>query len=173
MPVPGLPEPRSPVGAALSMPARLTCELVPASSWGHNLRSVTSAGWDRLRRVCYGRAQGHCECCGRRHRLEAHERWEYDEARGLQTLTALVALCPNCHEVKHFGRALQLGRARDAARWLMQVNGWTPDETTAHIRQAFVDWERRSQLQWTLDLQQVGLGRVGPTRPPMTSARTT
>ncbi|ASN83423.1 HNH endonuclease [Deinococcus ficus] len=145
---------------------RLSCELVPASSWGHNLRSVlSSAGWNSLRRACYARAQGRCECCGRQDRLEAHERWAYDEARALQVLTALVALCPRCHEVKHLGRALQTGRGRDAARWLMQVNGWTPDATNAHIKQAFADWERRSQLAWTLDLTQVGLGRIPPGAP--------
>ena len=42
-------------------------------------------------------------------------------AHALQVLTALVALCPRCHEVKHLGRALQTGRGRAAARWASET----------------------------------------------------
>ena len=35
---------------------------------------------------------------------------------------------------------------------LDRVNGWTPEQTTAHVTEAFRVWRERSQHQWTLDL---------------------
>ena len=49
--------------------------------------------------MVYGRAGHRCEMCGRgpdpaaRRRLEAHERWDYDDAGGTQRLARLICTC--------------------------------------------------------------------------------
>jgi len=63
---------------------------------------------------------------------------------------------PECHEVKHMGRAGAMGRARQAIQHLMKVNGWSEDDALAYVEVAFEVWSRRSQEEWTLDLSWLG-----------------
>jgi hypothetical protein len=137
--------------------ARLTIELVPATSWYHNVRAlVDEPTWDRLRRKVYRRAGYRCELCegrGPAHPVECHEVWRYDDQARTQTLAGMVALCPACHQVKHLGLANVRGTSAEARAQLMRVNGWTPEQADAYIEQAFHVWERRSQGPWTLDLE--------------------
>lgn len=150
---------------------RLTINLVPRSQWGANLhQSLRGPRWDTLRQETYRRAGYRCEVCGPpvspepvRHGrimvagppppvLEAHEVWEYDESTGTQRLVRLVALCPACHEVQHFGFASVRGRAGEATAHLMEVNGWDEKAAKAHIAEATAVWKRRNEIAWTLDL---------------------
>lgn len=137
----------------------LTIELVPATSWGDNLRSRFKASeWDRLRKACYAQAEHKCEVCGgvgKKHPVEAHEIWDYDGKSRVQRLVRLIALCPPCHEVKHFGRAIAVGNMERAFEHLRVVNGWGPHETQAHIEAAFALWRERSLHPWTLDISAV------------------
>lgn len=88
----------------------LTVELVPKTCWFSNVReNVPRSTWDKLRKATYAAANYHCEVCGEqgsRHPVECHEIWRYHSKRFVQKLFGLVALCPACHEVKHFGLAL-------------------------------------------------------------------
>jgi hypothetical protein len=148
--------------------AKLTVELVPSTSWGANLRSELSReGWDRLRRACYRRAEFRCEICGGRgaaHPVECHERWEYDEGRGIQRLVGLIALCPGCHAVKHLGRTMAEGGYDAAVEHLMRVNGWGREVTHRYVDYVFALWERRSGMAWRLDIDWVGKnGGEGPS----------
>lgn len=141
----------------LSEPSReLYVELVPSSSWGQNLRKVLSrADWDKLRRRSYRAAGFLCEICGgkgRRHPIECHEVWAYDDEGHIQTLVRLEALCPACHEVKHFGRAEATGKGQRALLHLQRVNGWTHEQAIDHLKAAFGSWEWRSSKRWTLNL---------------------
>ena len=139
---------------------KLTLDLVPAFTWYDNIRSrIRPVDWDRLRRATYAAAGHRCEVCGgkgRRHPVECHEIWDYDEATRVQRLTGLIALCPACHEVKHFGRATAVGRGDAAFAHLMRVNGWDEDRSRRHVDDAFMQWRARSQVQWTLDLSWLG-----------------
>lgn len=102
-----------------------------------------------------------CEVCGAPGRLEAHERWAYDPAGPTQRLRRLIALCPACHETTHMGLAEMSGRADEARKHLMVVNGWEPQEADAHIAAAFAVWADRNQRVWALDLsmlEQAGIG---------------
>jgi len=85
---------------------KLNFELVPDGCWYSNLRSILSpAQWDVVRKEAYARANGRCMICGAPSaRLEAHERWEYDEKTHTQKLANVVAICKRCHEVIHIGR---------------------------------------------------------------------
>jgi len=46
-----------------------------------------------------------CGGCGPQYPVECHEIWNYDDTRLIQKLDGLIALCPDCHEVKHIGLA--------------------------------------------------------------------
>mgnify|MGYP002137055731 FL=1 len=92
----------------------LLTEMVPKTAWGSNVRDhVKGSEWDKIKEWCYKRSNYNCEVCGqhgklqgRRHRVEAHEIWHYDDVKLVQTLVGLIALCPSCHKSKHYGRAI-------------------------------------------------------------------
>lgn len=131
----------------------LFVDLIPRSCWFTNVRyCIAPEDWDALRRYIYLRAGYRCECCGIDGDLEAHERWHYDEAKGVQKLMRLIALCRDCHESTHMGLAEIRGKAYFAKRHLMRVTGKTEQEADVHIDQAFKEFEKRSQINWALDL---------------------
>tara|TARA_B100001989_G_scaffold176572_1_gene127718 strand:- start:1762 stop:2235 length:474 start_codon:yes stop_codon:yes gene_type:complete len=135
---------------------KLTVELVPRGQWGANLRSeLPKAEWDRLRKATYAAAGHRCEICGGKGPkwpVECHERWRYDEETKTQHLEGLIALCPSCHQVKHIGRSMAVGKGEAAVLHLMKVNGWSPEDTEHYLEGVFETWQRRSNEQWTLDL---------------------
>ncbi len=147
-----------PEGLALPEPTmELRVELVPATSWGANLRSELTRGqWDKLRKAQYEKAGHRCEICGgkgRRHAVECHEVWDYDDKDNVQTLVTLIALCSRCHEVKHYGLAETRGFGWRARAHLMAVNQWTLQQALKHLRESFDLWEERSDKTWTLNLR--------------------
>lgn len=131
-------------------------DLVPETSWWSNARSALSAAdWGRVKAAVSARAGGRCEICGGRGDrwpVECHEVWSYDDALGVQRLERCEALCPRCHEVRHFGLARVKGRHREALAWLAGVNGWSEAEALASVDASFRVWERRSASPWELDL---------------------
>jgi len=134
----------------------LTVELVPSTAWGKNLRSdLPRKDWDKLRKMTYAAAGYHCEICGGKgpkHPVECHEIWDYDEKTHVQKLVRLIALCPACHGVKHFGFTQTQGFADEAIAHMMEVNGWTERQAREHVRDAARIWNERSVHEWTLDL---------------------
>lgn len=135
---------------------RMTVELVPRGQWGANLaQSLKGKRWDRLRQEVLTRAADRCEVCGdpgSTHSLEAHEEWDYDDDLHIQRLSRLVALCRECHEVKHIGRATNIGRGDAARSHLARVNGWSVLEAGAYVAAVQYEWAQRSKCQWELDL---------------------
>jgi hypothetical protein len=135
---------------------KLIIELVPSSCWWSNVRSnVTQAEWDRIRKEVYVRANYQCEICGGKgssHPVECHEIWGYNLKTKTQLLVKFVALCPNCHEVKHMGLANVRGRAEQALSWFMKINKLEREKAMAHIKRAFSEWQQRSEMEWKLDV---------------------
>lgn len=134
---------------------KLEIELVPDSCWYSNLRSILSpAQWDVVRRDAYARANGKCMICGApTRRLEAHERWEYDEKNAVQKLKDVVAVCRACHEVIHIGRTQVLGRGREAEEHFMKVNDCTYAQFRKALGEANATHRRRNEVaEWKLDL---------------------
>ncbi len=134
---------------------KLNFELVPDGCWYSNLRSILSpAQWDVVRREAYARAGGRCMICGApSHRLEAHERWEYDEERCVQKLADVVAVCKSCHEVIHIGRTQLMGGEVRASEHFMKVNGCTYAEYRKALGEANEAHRRRNLVpEWKLDL---------------------
>ena len=133
---------------------KLTIELVPESCWYVNLRTVLKpSDWDRVRRDAYARANGKCMICGRyTRRLEAHEKWSYDEEKHLQKLEDVVALCHSCHEVKHIARTQLIGRGEEAMEHFMKVNECSQADYHAALGEAN-EWQRRTRnVEWLTDI---------------------
>ena len=109
---------------------------------------------DVVRREAYARAGGRCMICGApSHRLEAHERWEYDEERCVQKLADVVAVCKSCHEVIHIGRTQLMGGEVRASEHFMKVNGCTYAEYRKALGEANEAHRRRNLVpEWKLDL---------------------
>jgi len=134
----------------------LTIELVPQTSWFTNLRSeLSSKKWDEVRKGCYAKAGYRCEICngvGKKHPVECHETWYYDDEKKVQTLTGLIALCPECHQVKHIGLAQIKGKYEIAKKHLAKVNKWDIEDAEEYIRAQFEIWHKRSQTSWSVDM---------------------
>ena len=134
---------------------RLNFELVPDSCWYSNLRSILSpAQWDVVRKEAYARAGGKCAICGApTKRLEAHEKWEYDEKFAVQKLKNVIAVCKSCHEVIHIGRTALTGNEERACAHFMKVNGCTYAEYRKALGEANEAHQRRNKVpEWKLDL---------------------
>lgn len=147
----------------MSKDPKLTIELIPQTSWMNNVRAVlTDKQWNILRSIVADRAWNVCEICGGvgpNHPVECHEIWEYNEKSKTRRLAGMVALCPDCHLVKHFGFARTQGKEEQALKHLMKVNGMTKKEAKAYVSEAFQTWINRSQIDWKLDLS--GLKKYG------------
>lgn len=134
----------------------LTIELVPKTSWFTNLRSILSKeNWDKLRKETYQKANYRCGICkgkGNKWPVECHEIWDYDDKNKIQKLKGLIALCPNCHMVKHMGFSLIKNKFKQACTHLMHVNKINQIQAEDIINNAFEIWKERSKYEWKLDL---------------------
>jgi hypothetical protein len=139
---------------------KLTVELIPTTCHYSNVRTtVKKQEWDKIRFISYEAAGHKCEICGNvgknqgyNHNVECHEIWEYDDANHIQKLVGLISLCPICHQVKHIGRAIAMGRHQEAYNQLMKVNKWTPKQVEKHILESFELHKERSKYEWDLDI---------------------
>lgn len=128
--------------------------------------------WDAARRPTAAAAGHRCEICGGRGKrwpVECHEMWVYEKGgdHWVQRLVRLIALCPACHKVKHWGRSMILEDQGDLERGstmahLCRVNDW--DFTTAgdHLTRAVGEWRERSSHPWDLDLRTASGYGAGP-----------
>jgi len=135
---------------------KLSIELVPETCWYSNVRSeVSKDEWDILRRKVYKIASYQCEICtgvGPKWPVECHEVWHYDDVKKIQTLKRMIALCPNCHEVKHIGLASIKGRYFEAVKWLARINTWPHPEAENYVEDCMLQYRERSVYNWQLNL---------------------
>ena len=140
---------------------KLTIELIPSSSWFTNVRSaVSKQDWDKLKTKIYQQANYKCEICGKKgkkHPVECHEIFEFDDKKLIQKLTKLVALCPDCHMVKHIGLAEVHGKLELAIKHFIKVNKISRLEADKYIKDCFLLWNKRSSKIWKLDLSYLSL----------------
>lgn len=134
----------------------LDIQLVPSSSWFNNVRAVvTKAQWDMIRNQVYDQAWHICQICGGtgpKHPVECHEIWSYDDKKLIQKLDGMIALCPDCHMVKHIGLAQILKKSKQALSHLMKVNKIKKEVAEKYIAEVFVKWKERSKKKWKLDI---------------------
>jgi 5-methylcytosine-specific restriction endonuclease McrA len=135
---------------------KLTIELIPSSSWFTNVRSaVSKSEWDNIRKQVYKKADYKCEICdkkGKSHPVECHEIFEFDDQKLLQTLTNMVALCPDCHMVKHIGLAEVQGKFDKAIKHFIKINKVSKAEANSYIQDCFAIWAQRSKKKWKVDV---------------------
>ena len=135
---------------------KLTIELVPSTCFFSNVRShVKQSQWDVIRKGVYRAADHECEICGgkgKRHPVECHEVWDYDDKNKIQTLVRMIALCPTCHKVKHAGLAQIKGELDIVIKQLIKVNNMTKREAVDYLQESFEVWAERSNYKWKLDI---------------------
>ena len=134
---------------------KLKFELVPDGCWYSNLRSALKPSeWDKVRRAAYARANGKCTICGRTvNRLEAHERWSYNEKLGIQKLEDIIAVCHLCHSVIHIGRTQLTGDEDKAIKWFTYVNKCSYADYRKALGYANEEHKRLNLVpEWATDL---------------------
>lgn len=137
------------------MERKLNFELVPDGCWYTNLRShYSKSDWDKIRGYAKSKANGKCMICGRSsNRLEAHERWSYDEKSRIQKLEDVICVCKDCHSVIHIGRTQLLGDIERAENHYMRVNGVSYAEYRADLGKANEIHKRRNLIsEWITDI---------------------
>ncbi len=134
---------------------KLNFELVPDGCWYSNLRSILSkAEWDFLKAEAKEKANGKCMICGAKtSRLEAHERWSYNEKTQTQKLEGVIAVCRDCHAVIHIGRTQLKGNEERAEKHYMKVNDCSYADYRKELGIANEIHQRRNKIsEWKLDL---------------------
>jgi hypothetical protein len=113
---------------------------------------VSKQQWDILRNCVYSNAYNLCEICKDSGRLNCHEVWDYDDNLLIQKLDRMIALCTDCHSVKHIGLANLQGNGDRALNHFMKINKISKKEADKHISDAFKVWNIRSAKTWKLDI---------------------
>jgi len=137
---------------------KLCIELVPGSAWFKNLRNLVGrTEWDKIRVGVYKKYNYKCAICSSDGRISCHEIWEYDDENHIQKLVGYLALCDNCHNIKHIG--LSKIRAEHGEldfklliNHFMSINECSFEEFLEHREKAFEKWNDRSKFEWKLDL---------------------
>jgi len=151
----------------------LSIDLVPRNAWGKNVRAVISNyEWSKLRwhfgasleqptpgggAICGRSSEGNnylvCNICQRTFdNLHLHELWQFDDIKLVQKLIGCRAICEECHNAIHFGRSQAVGLEMQALAHLQMINGWSEEDAKNHVKTAFMQWMKRDDLHYKLDL---------------------
>jgi len=137
---------------------KLEIELVPSTVWFSNVRKlVPKTVWDMIRKKSYIVASHKCQICGNDGILHCHEIWEYDDEKHIQNLKGFVALCENCHMIKHIGFSMYTleGQEKFDKNELIEhfckVNDCKIEDFYKHEKEAFKIWHERSKHKWKQD----------------------
>lgn len=139
---------------------KVEIDLVPSTAWYSNLRTkIPQKEWDNIRKQSYADANHKCAICDADGRLNCHEIWEYDDKRYIQKLKGFIALCNDCHMIKHIGFAgIQASEGfldmKKLIEHFMKVNKVDKNAFDRHHEEAFTVWKQRSKYEWTTDLAQ-------------------
>lgn len=139
---------------------KLEIDLVPETAFYSNLRTkIPNKEWDKIRKQSYADANHKCAICGADGRLNCHEIWEYDDKKRIQKLKGFIALCNDCHMIKHIGFAnIQASKGlldMDALiKHFMKINKVDKKTFDKHYENAFNVWRERSLKKWITDLAQ-------------------
>ena len=134
---------------------KLEFDMIPDGCWKYNLRNILSKRlWDFIKTDAKKRAQDKCRICGKVHkRLEAHEKWKYDEKNGVIILDDVLAICPDCHKAIHIGRTALTGDVKKIEDHYMKVNSCSYAEMKEDLRKANEVHRRRNQVdEWKMDI---------------------
>lgn len=85
-------------------------------------------------------------------RLEAHERWSYDNINKIQKLERIIALCHRCHSATHYGLTKLRGLSNHADKHLMKINKWNKEQLLNHSKEQWNIWAERNKVKWNTDV---------------------
>ena len=138
-------------------PLRLDLELVPATAWFSNIRGICSANtWTLICKRTYKAFDYRCGICGGKgldHPVECHETWHYGDLNHVMALTGLIALCPDCHSVKHMGFTQTKGSMalKRAIEHMAGINRISIEDCLMYISYHDDVMMLRSQYMWSLN----------------------
>ena len=137
---------------------KLTIELVPSMSWYVNVRDkVSKDAWDQIRKQVYRKYNYRCAICGAKTSLHCHELWNYNDDTHVQSLKGYMAICEDCHHIKHFGHSKVMAERGDlnierVIDHFMRVNNCTREVFDEYLSKEMETWEERSQFEWQVEL---------------------
>lgn len=135
---------------------KLAVELIPASSWQNNLRSILKPRmWDEVRKDVYKKSNFKCSICKQKRKLQAHEIWKFNKRSKTQKLVDITALCYLCHMVKHIGFAqITAGKRLNERiiRHFMDINKCDRAVFQKHLQEKIKKFEDFSRYDWQLNL---------------------
>jgi len=144
------------------MKFKLTIDMIPACNWGENLHNYLDAPiWDSVRREVYTHFNLRCAICGASNtKLHCHEDWDINDKKCAQKLRGFLALCEDCHNVKHWGRTtavIEQGKLDPyykitLTKHFCRVNDCGTSDFEKHAAEARSKWSfranRRYKLNW-------------------------
>ena len=131
-------------------------DLIPSSAWSANLRAMMPIGqWKTLSTYVRRRHHDRCEMCGSDKRLEAHERWSFDEKTRVQKLMRIMCLCKMCHLSVHIGLAGQIVFYEEVENHIFSITGWGKKALDKHRAEMRDKWAALSRISWTQDVSVV------------------
>ena len=139
---------------------KLKIDLVPSTAWYSNLRNkIPKEEWDKIRKQSYADSNHKCAICDADEKLNCHEIWEYDDKKHIQKLKGFIALCDDCHMIKHIGFAgIQASKGlldmNKLVEHFMKINSINREEFDKHHEESFKVWRERSKNKWTIELAQ-------------------
>lgn len=133
---------------------KLELNLIPASSFGSNLRKKLGRKWDTLSKRIRGERRFICDICNAKGKTtHLHEVWEFDEKNKIQKLIGFECICVTCHSVHHWGLSKIQGKNMNALmNHACNVNQCKRKVFNKHLLESFETWRRRSDCNWTLNL---------------------
>lgn len=147
---------------------KLEIELVPSTVWFSSIYQILKESnkldeWRKIKVAIFQKEGRFCWICGTNtRRLEAHEFWEYDDAKHVQKLVAIHHLCDLCHKIKHIGfwchtpegsrKLEQEGLCKeDLIKHFCVINKYTRKDFENYEYQVFRAWDERSKFNWEQD----------------------
>jgi len=134
---------------------KLEFEMIPDTLYFKNARSALSESkWQTVSKNV--RHIGICACCMKQipsQFLEAHEVWEYDDKKHIQTLIDIIPVCEMCHDVKHIGYNIKSGHYTETEllNHYSLVNNISLEQARVCLKQARVKLGKRNEYNWTQD----------------------
>jgi len=134
---------------------RLGIDPIPASSRRATLANLLPANqWDHIRRCVYRNARHRCQVCGREGKMYAHEKWQFNEQTGYQSLRGFEALCEKCHKVKHLFFVKEPRQRAILFQHFLTVNKISWDEGIQYLVGINSRRQRLNRQKWIVNFGQ-------------------
>lgn len=137
-------------------------DLIPVAAQRENIRNLFPELWDTIRKHAYKKTKYTCAYCGNigaKHPVEAHEEWAFSGNKII--LVNVVALCPDCHAVKHMNflhhsqRPDAMIKFRRAIRHFAWVNHMTEKDARRYIYEQIDMHDRQADKSFIIDTKSI------------------